>query len=48
MVCVTLQVRHASDNMCFGLTPDACLSEVGDPHNKVDGIVHRDILLIGL
>lgn len=39
MVCVTLQVRHPSDNMCFGLTSDVCLREVGDPHNKADGII---------
>jgi hypothetical protein len=39
MMCVMLQVRHASVDMCFGLTFDVCLREVGDPHNKADGIV---------
>jgi hypothetical protein len=39
MVCVMLQVRHASDDLCFGLTSDVCLREVGYLHNKADGIV---------
>ena len=42
-----LQVRHAGNNIGFGLTPDACLREVGDPHDKADGIVQNDILLVG-
>jgi hypothetical protein len=42
-----LQVRHAGDNMFFGLTSDVCPREVGDPHNKADGIVQKDILLVG-